>query len=1307
MSSEPIPLNPLEFPLHGTRLIEASAGTGKTWTIAALYVRLILGHGDESTAFGRALWPPEILVVTFTEAATKELRDRIRKRLTEAARCFRGLGKPDGFLQGLIDSQGADGRSACARRLEVAAQWMDEAAVHTIHGWCNRMLRQHAFDSGSLFDLEIETQDTELLNEAVRDYWRSFFYPLDESASLAVAKFADSPKTLLAQIQGLLDETEAEWRDGEQLMDGQADPQALLAAWGGWEERRRELESQARMAWAGDSANIERWLREASAQGWLNGNSYRANTFEARLDAIAAWAQTGEACDPKWLEGFAQSRFKLNKKYQDKLLQHPAFAALDALADQQAQEPDIKREIFTHATLWVRQRFAQEKQRRARVDFADLLIHLDAALRRPGGQRLAEAIRKQYPVALVDEFQDTDPVQYRIFAAVYAEQVCPLPLCKRGTEGDSSAFVMQSSPKESPLTPLLQRGGSEEGAWGNPGKLGFFMIGDPKQAIYSFRGADIFTYLKAREATAGRHYTLDRNFRSSAAMVAAVNRFFGHAEGHANGAFKFKSEEGGNPLPFRPVEAQGRTGRWWVESSPHPNPSPAGRGAFLPSPSGRRAGDEGSYALTLWHLSAEDNGPVAMGKYRHAMAEAAASEIVRLLNLAVEGKAGFQSDNGFTSLKPADLAILVRDRGEAAAIRQALAARRVRSVYLSDRESVYVSAEAADLLHWLNACAEPERDRLLRAALGTATLDLGYAELEILNSDELRWEAEVERFRGYRKIWRWQGVLPLLRRMMADFNVSARLLQTVDGERRLTNLLHLAELLQTASVDLDGEQALIRHLAEACDSEGQAGDETLLRLESDADLIKVVTIHKSKGLEYPLVFLPFICSFREIGGAKLTYYRYHDAAGRLQVDLGKSEPARQQAELERLQEDLRLLYVALTRASHACWLGLRPVKSGNVKDCQLEKSAIGQVLNGGVAMQAQDLGGYLAQLKGDCAAIVIEPPPAPSDEAYVPPSATVDLQAARAVRGRATEHWWIASYSALRLETEDEAELPRTRMAEPPDTPRQANLEEAVDEIESPNLAPISGGAPTLHRFPRGAKPGTFLHGLLEWAAREGFGRVASEDGLREDTVARRCHTRGLMGWKKPLGDWLGRLLATPLALPEGSVALASLRNYQPELEFWFAADHVDTLALDRLVTRHVLPGQPRPALLRDRLNGMLKGFIDLVFEHDGSYYVADYKSNWLGVDDEAYTAEAMREAVLEKRYDLQYALYLLALHRLLKARLRGAYDYDRHIGGAVYLFLRGLAGPAGGLHLEKPPRMLIEALDALFAGQGGLADVA
>lgn len=272
------------------------------------------------------------------------------------------------------------------------------------------------------------------------------------------------------------------------------------------------------------------------------------------------------------------------------------------------------------------------------------------------------------------------------------------------------------------------------------------------------------------------------------------------------------------------------------------------------------------------------------------------------------------------------------------------------------------------------------------------------------------------------------------------------------------------------------------------------------------------------------------------------------------------------------------------------------------------------------------------------------------------------------------------------------------------------------EQLERESNAVWPSADRSLHRFPRGPGPGTFLHGLLEWAGEHGFARAAQDPALREDTLARRCQVRGWQQWLPTLHSWFGQLLAAPLPLPNGagSLRLETLTSYQVEMEFWFASRQVDTRRLDALVSAYTLTspddspgaGLPRPALDADTLNGMLKGFIDLVFEHEGRYYVADWKSNHLGPDDSAYSPEAMRQAVAEKRYDLQYALYLLALHRLLKARLPG-YDYDRHIGGSLTVFLRGANDESRGVHAERPPRELIEALDTLFQGDTRAAHAA
>ncbi|WP_355661644.1 exodeoxyribonuclease V subunit beta [Halomonas salifodinae] len=1262
-SAPPVELNALAFPLHGSRLIEASAGTGKTFTIALLYVRLVLGarHAEDEAAFPRALTPPEILVVTFTNAATQELRERIRARLVEAAEVFRdeapGEGAPgaapstelDPLLLALRDQYDPAAWPACARRLQLAAEWMDEAAVSTIHSWCYRMLREHAFDSGSLFSLELTTDQSELEQEVVRDYWRSFYYPLDAEALAEITRYWEAPTegraSLYSAVRPLIPESDA--------LDHRAPPPAetLAAARAEREARLAELKAP----WATWLDELVPALEEAAQRKAFKGQSFNAKSRANWLGALRDWCE-GEATRPA-LTAAAWKRLTPTGMAEIwKEGAPPVPAAWEALAElPEALDalPEPHADLLIHAVQWCRARLAREQERRAEMGPNDLLTHLDRALKGPSAETLAERIRQQFPVALVDEFQDTDPVQYRIFDRVYR--------------------LADNSPE-----------------------TGVFLIGDPKQAIYAFRGADIYTYLQARRDTAGRHVTLGTNYRSGAAMVAAVNRCFDFAEAHPAGAFLFKEGDGRNPVPFTAVKAKGRKDTLVVDGQPQP-------------------------AMTLWQLDSDE--PLGKGAYLGEMAERCASHMVALLERGRRGAAGFDDGESITPLAPSDMAVLVNGINEAREIRRALARRGVKSVYLSDKDKVFASPMAAELEAWLRACADPDDERLLRAALATPGLGLDLAALDRLQQDELAWEARVLQFRDYHRLWQRQGALPLLRRLMNDFEVPGRLLAggpASEGERYLTDLLHLGELLQHASQELDGEHALIRFLAEAIAAPDDQGEAHKLRLESDADLVQVITIHKSKGLEYPLVFLPFIGNHRATK-ADDSPLRWHDAEGRLRLSLAADETTLAIADRERLGEDLRKLYVALTRARHATWLGVAPLKG-------LEASALGQLLGNGEALTPENLGAALAALKGDEAAIVIEPAPPATAELFTPTQGEGELGEARVPARPAREHWWIASYSALRTsgailepmpapaqsgapvstDTLHNAPKPAPEPGEAailpePTTPLEATAFEVMDEPRD-SAATLPPQAHRLHRFPRGPGPGTFLHGLLEWAGEQGFGHAARDAALREDMLARRTQLRGWGAWLAPLNGWLGELLTTPLPLPEAPpLRLEELTSYQVEMEFWFAAHRVATPALDRQVSAYTLAGAPRPALDADTLNGMLKGFIDLVFERDGRYYVLDWKSNHLGPDDDAYTQAAMRDAMADKRYDLQAALYLLALHRLLKSRLPD-YDYDRHIGGSLTVFLRGI-GPATatqgrGIYAERPPRALIDGLDALFRGE-------
>ena len=1244
-------LDPLRFPLSGSRLIEASAGTGKTFTIAALYVRLVLGHGAEN-GYPRALTPGEILVVTFTEAATEELRDRIRTRLAQAADGFRrapdcaaSAAAGDDLLRALRDEYPPEHWPACARKLQLAAEAMDEAAVSTIHAWCHRMLREHAFDSDSLFTQTLETDQRELLAEVVRDYWRSFLVPLDAVAAAEVRQWWAGPEALQRALGGLLAHAG--------LLDAAPPPVAAV--------HRRRAERERRLAelkapWGTWADELQTLLEQGVAGKRVDGRKLQARYYQPWLQSLRDWRDDPARRSLDLRTGWSRlTPAGLAEVWRDAAPpSHPALTAIAALPAALAALPEARDDLLCHAARWVAGRFAAEQARRAQIGFDDLLTRLATALHGANGGTLAEIIRPQFPVALIDEFQDTDPVQYRIFDAVYR---------------------------------LAQ----------NSGDSALILIGDPKQAIYAFRGADIHTYLAARRACAGRIYTLSRNFRSTSAVVAATNRFFGVAEARpeGDGAFLFRSGSD-NPVPFVVAEAQGR------------DDDLSAQGVRVP-------------ALTLWWLPPNADGKAWSRKaYGEQMADACASEMVRLLKLGQAAQAGFFSAMAARALCPADLAVLVNNPTEADAIRAALARRGVRSVYLSDKDSVFASPEAVELQHWLSACAEPDDARLLRAALATVTLGLSWHELDALNQDELAWEARVLQFRRYRDGWRRQGVLPMLRRLLTDFDVPARLLGPGsepgagrpggrNGERVLTNLLHLAELLQHAGTLLDGEHALLRHLAEQ-QHEGApsgSGDVRQLRLESDADLVQVVTVHKAKGLEYPLVFLPFASNYRPTDAARDVPLSWHDDDGCRRLALSAAGDIVQRADRERLGEDLRKLYVALTRARYATWVGVAPLPGG-------EASAVGYLLAGGQPLAPGALAQQLADLRGDCPHIAVAPAPAATSEYFVAPGEAAVPGPARSSRRVLREHWWIASYSALKTVGESTTAV----SASAADTPSQAVFQEALAAqpaagatalvppaaSRSARAAAASAETGALHDFPRGAEAGTFLHDLLEWAANQGFARVVADPAPLGELISRRCQARGWEQWSAPLSAWLQNFLTTAWRLPASAgvpatvVVPAGLSAARAEMEFWLAVQAVDTTTIDELVCRHTLGGAPRPALQPGQLNGMLKGFMDLVFEHQGRYYVADYKSNWLGADDAAYTPAAMRAEILHARYELQYVLYLLALHRLLKARLP-AYDPDRHLGGAVYVFLRGVCAPSQGLHVERPPRRLIETLDTLFAG--------
>lgn len=1184
------PLDLYTLPLCGTQLVEASAGTGKTWTIAGLYLRLLL---ETDASIDR------LLVVTFTKAATAELRDRLRARVAEVLTAFAAGHSGDTFCQWALLRFDGVARAQAAEKLAHALRVFDEAAIFTIHGFCQRVLDDVQLPE-LLTEPDIVPDERDWLPGLVQEAWIRHCTHPELAAVLAAGELEAA--TIERDVAVLLLKPFLQLEAGSLAVSAEQ-----LAA------QREALAAH----WQAQHPAILADIREADGLSRAKG-FYKEEEVDELLHMLVAWME-GRGGLSAALRRLTPERFLEKRKQKGRLPQHGFW---QALADWFAAADTLLRDFRHRVIDDVRAALAAHKRERGLVSYQDLLALLAQAVTDP---RLAAAIRARYSAALIDEFQDTDPLQFRIFATLFG------PESGGGGDGAAEAFPL-------------------------------YLVGDPKQAIYSFRGADIFTYLRARESAAGR-YTLGTNRRSVPALVLAVNALFTRN----SNPFLFSD------LRFPPVDAVAPAVALTPETPP----------------------------LQCWLLP--DAGSKTMAK-KEAMAlsvQATVAEIVQLLHGAARGEVAI----GASPLRPGDIAVLVAKHAEGRAVVAALAEAGVPAVIRSI-DSVFATAEARELLAVLEAVVAPGREGVVKAAMLTplwgGTVDSVHAAQE----DEVGWSALVGQLLAARERWQQQGFMPMWEQWQEDNGVLARVLAAPEGERRLTNLRHLATLMQQqADIDPVPERQLAwlrEQLREAASTE-----DTQLRLESDAARVQVLTIHVSKGLEYPVVFCPFLWdgSLLHKSDGDRAEYR---AGAESRLDLGSERFALAKTRMatERLAEKLRVLYVALTRAKYRCY-----VIWGRVKDS--EQAALSWLLLGdGIdgeaqvdvlapAIKAMGHGAYVAALKALAAAVPqgvawreLDMVPAPVSPVALPSAgATPVLPPFSRRLGR---RWRVSSFTGL-ADGAHEQESPDHDNSAALAALGAAPVQVEGDASMLESAAPLADVSPEgIHDFPRGAVVGVFWHAVLEDALP--LSSVADRTAALQRIVAARMKEHAIdEKWRAVVEDTLLRLLDTPLDA-EGA-RLGHLEAARAEMEFLYP---VAGLAPADFLALPEVPAPYRAALAQlsfAPLSGYLKGFVDLIYRHDGRYYVLDYKTNWLGPDDSAYSPARMQQAIASAHYYLQYWLYTLALHRHLRACLPG-YDYDRHVGGVRYLFLRGIGAPGAGVYAARPSRALVEALDALMRGQ-------
>jgi len=1154
-------LTPRELPvfdvdLQGVQLVEASAGTGKTWTLCALLLRLLLEQG---------LALNQILVVTFTKAATAELRERVRGRLEETRRFLDAPldGAPAGsdpFVSTLLARlRGLGHEDALLKsRLDLALHGFDEAAIFTIHGFAQRSLAELGFAAGLPTQLEALTDEAPLREELARAWWRREVVNGALPPALLQALQAESPEDWAQQLGRhlRLPGAEALWPiPPDEAGAAPPDPEPLRAALAArWPAERDALRA---LLTSGDA---------------LKGNIYSASAVEkcfADWDALLAGRAPEH--DKAALLGTEklQTSLKKGKTAPEALFFADAQALLDRL-DAKAVHTQAQLQLFR--CRWLQEgalQLARLKLERGLIGYDDMLGLLHERLQQqPAALSLLQA---RYGAALVDEFQDTDPMQYRVFAALFPPAGKPC-----------------------------------------------FYVGDPKQAIYRFRQADLPTYLQAR-AEAEAVWTLSHNQRSVPELLAAFNAFFGRQPN----AFLATG------LDYVPVQAGAKPKPLLHEQEP-------------------------SAPLQLWAWEAGDDGwPLKDEASRRAL-RAMAHDIARRL----------QADRlGDRPLQAGDIAVLVRTHRQAGRVAAALAAAGIESVALS-QASVWTSDEAEELQLLLEALLGPSREPTQRAALATRLLGFDAPRLAALQTDETAAQAQAESWARWRQDAAAGPLVAALQRLMAEAGAPQRLLAQAQGERRLTNWLHLLELLQDAPTSPGPLRAWVRRQRH----EGAGGDDAQLRLESDARRVAIVTIHRSKGLEYPLVYCPFAfegpgrdMSARDWGRARRA------DTGRQQIDYRGGEPTEAESAARAAEdraEELRLHYVALTRAVQRCVLVVGPYRTKSGKGASDKPSLAAAVHHFALGREPESLdevdAAWSAPLPHTAQTSFLRLPaelPAPPD---LPAPARPEL-AVRPAPERLPPLRWTGSFS---------------RLVEPDS--HGASVGEPPEQLPPEDFL----------RFPRGSRAGDCLHAALE---RADLAAPASWDAAIASALA--LHPPAPEPdprWAPQLQQALQRAAHTPLA---DGLRLSQAPRTMREWAFQLHAPAVDLHALRALLQDH---GLPLPGLRGHQLRGFLRGFVDLVVEHRGRYWVLDWKSNHLGYAPADYAPSALAPVVAAHGYALQALLYLLALHRHLRNSLPG-YAPAQHLGGAQLLFLRGLDAAHGQFTLPADAH-LIAALDALFA---------
>lgn len=1213
------PIIDIEF--SGLHLIEAAAGTGKTYTLSSLMVRIFL----------EKYLPGQVIATTFTRAAAAELKSRIRTRLVETYRYLdakRSLTEKEILLQAEQESDlllqhvlkhFATRIAYACERLKLVIDQLDELFVGTLDSFSQKLLREFAFESGKIERAQItddaKTYSRQLIHDVLREWIQS--QPQTVIDALYLAGELKSVDSFVKLVEDSLNFSSAHFKLPEK-------PTIQF----------EQLAQLKQLAAEIDISLLEPYYSlDGEHYKHVSGTIFRNGAFNKLFsECLPQLLQVLKQSDSilvfdgslavqrelvfKFLGQLADQKVfkKCPAEISDGFYQHPCIQQIQqlfgVLKNYAEQFDQLHIYLKAYLCVEVKKRLPQVLQNKGETTFSQQIRTLSEALKGEQGQRFAVFVQARYPLILVDEFQDTNQDQDDMLASIW-----------RHPERYQKGCMI--------------------------------MVGDRKQAIYGFRGGDMLTFLNAYkdiQAKHGREYKLIHNHRSVADLVEVVDALFQ------------RQIDFGEQVQYDPIRAGTRPHPVLIDQN-QPNPHPL-----------------------RW----------LMLKDKEMEAQQVAWKIRDLLNQSHAGQLYFQKDAQTQTLNEDDIAVLSRNHDGLDKVQFELERLGIR-VNRPSKRSVFDCTIAQDVGALLTAILHPYDEAKVKRALIGRLFAMDLKQLLQFEQTAEGLSQFMTGFDAIRELWSAQGFLVAWQQCLNQFGIWKNLVavQSKDNERVVVNLRHLTEILSQHSEKYQGAQNLYHWYLKQLQSPLDREWELERRLSSEAG-VQLMTIHQSKGLEFKIVFLL---------GADKPFRENNKTLNFSTQDITVSESAQtltqrvvaiadktylnetelKQHEERALAEQNRLWYVALTRASHRVYALLQDTDGKSVSGLAFWKN------------RAEPF-----QHRCCTDEIILEQPPAARHlNQHIN---IIEIQAQHFPDQRFYSRGKTSfSYLAQHLRHKVGTDLLASQSHE------AVLAEDELDQVisvEAPAAQPISW---IKSNFPRGTLAGNFLHEIFEHIDFQCSDEWVSEirrrfkndySSLWQDLLIKYQESfpeeqEAEYSLYHAVAEWLQEILSTPLYQ---GFRLNQLQPeyYLSECPFYLAlSDRV--LAMKRIQQLFAEYGMEMPELLEARSARYLNGSIDLVYFDGQRYHIADYKSNYLGENLADYSVESIAQSMSLASYWLQAGLYLVALHRYLKVKMQN-YDIEQHLGGATYLYLRGMNGEAEqGYYYWQPSTEFVLRLDAIL----------